>query len=322
MIDLEWNQCPVGGKEKDDFPFEIIEIGAVKLNEERQIIDEFHEVISPQVYLDLHPKTNEIIHIEKEELEKGNPFSEVMINFLKWCGKDFYFATWGTCDLFELQRNMEYYNMPPLENKPFFYYDVQKLFSLQTEGRKNAHSLEYAVDFWDIEKNESFHRALWDAEYTAKILKKIDIDMINSYFSIDYYHNPKVEEDEIYAVYENYSKYISKEFDNKENLMEDKKIKEISCFKCGKEATKRLRWFSNNLKNYYCLAYCSEHGYIKGRIRIHKTRQDKAFAVKIVSLITEEKANLLQERYQAVRIHKQKKRKSKNEINKESKEIL
>ena len=39
VFDLEWNQCPYGkGQENERIPFEIIEIGAVKLNSERQII--------------------------------------------------------------------------------------------------------------------------------------------------------------------------------------------------------------------------------------------------------------------------------------------
>lgn len=40
VFDLEWNQCP-DGKEKEikDMPFEIIEIGAVKLDSQRRVID-------------------------------------------------------------------------------------------------------------------------------------------------------------------------------------------------------------------------------------------------------------------------------------------
>ena len=43
VFDLEWNQNP-GGKEAsvERLPFEIFEIGAVKLNSERQIIDQDH----------------------------------------------------------------------------------------------------------------------------------------------------------------------------------------------------------------------------------------------------------------------------------------
>ena len=38
VFDLEWNQCPYGKeKENKKLPFEIIEIGAVKLDENRNI---------------------------------------------------------------------------------------------------------------------------------------------------------------------------------------------------------------------------------------------------------------------------------------------
>ena len=48
VFDLEWNQCPYG-KEKEikRLPFEIIEIGAVKLNKDREYVDRFHRIIKP-----------------------------------------------------------------------------------------------------------------------------------------------------------------------------------------------------------------------------------------------------------------------------------
>lgn len=44
VFDLEWNQSP-GGKRWSNsrLPFEIIEIGAVKLNEKKEIVDSFHK---------------------------------------------------------------------------------------------------------------------------------------------------------------------------------------------------------------------------------------------------------------------------------------
>ena len=51
IFDLEWNQSPRGREDSvADFPFEIIEIGAVKLDENFQMVDEFHRRIRPQVY--------------------------------------------------------------------------------------------------------------------------------------------------------------------------------------------------------------------------------------------------------------------------------
>ena len=69
VFDLEWNQCPYGKeRENKKIPFEIIEIGAVKLNEERKEIERFQQVIRPTVYHRLHFRTKEILNIDQETL--------------------------------------------------------------------------------------------------------------------------------------------------------------------------------------------------------------------------------------------------------------
>ena len=51
ILDLEWNQCPYGKKKEDPkLPFEIIEIGAVKLDSSFQEVGTFHETIRPVLY--------------------------------------------------------------------------------------------------------------------------------------------------------------------------------------------------------------------------------------------------------------------------------
>ena len=55
VFDLEWNQNPAGKKTRNDkLPFEIIEIGAVKVNSKKEITDSFHRLIKPQVYNWIH----------------------------------------------------------------------------------------------------------------------------------------------------------------------------------------------------------------------------------------------------------------------------
>lgn len=96
VFDLEWNQNP-GGKEAsvERLPFEIFEIGAVKLNEEREKVAEFHRIIRPCVYRQMHRIISEVTHVSIEELERdGEPFAAVMEDFLKWCGEDCIFCTW------------------------------------------------------------------------------------------------------------------------------------------------------------------------------------------------------------------------------------
>ena len=122
---------------------------------------------------DIFECTEEMAEYLTKTNAQGKPFVEVMEQFLEWCGDDCIFCTWGPLDLLELQRNMRYYEIPLFSKKPFPYLDVQKLFSIEFEDGKQRRTLEYAIDFLEIEKDVPFHRAFADAYYTAKILQKI-----------------------------------------------------------------------------------------------------------------------------------------------------
>lgn len=62
VFDLEWNQGYSSKEESEKpLPFEIIEIGAVKLDENLNVIDSFHRIIKPVVYTELFKYTRELI---------------------------------------------------------------------------------------------------------------------------------------------------------------------------------------------------------------------------------------------------------------------
>ena len=42
------------------------------------------------------------------------------------------------------------------------------------------------------------------------------------------------------------------------------------CYKCGRNVTRRMNWFSDNNRKYFGLAYCPRHGWLKGKIRVNK----------------------------------------------------
>ena len=76
VFDLEWNQCPGGKKGANKkIPFEIIEIGAVKLNNEKEVTDTFHQMICPQVYNWIHESIHEVIHVDYKDPSGGRAFS-------------------------------------------------------------------------------------------------------------------------------------------------------------------------------------------------------------------------------------------------------
>ena len=96
VFDLEWNQNPSGKKTRNDrLPFEIIEIGAVKVNSKKEITDHFHRLIKPQVYKWIHDSIHEVIHVDYKDLMKGVPF-ELVLFYLGKSGRD------GTSEKYEV----------------------------------------------------------------------------------------------------------------------------------------------------------------------------------------------------------------------------
>lgn len=288
IFDLEWNQCPSSSTDKEEkLPFEIVEIGAVKLNENREMVSEFSELIKPQIYHEMHYITSRLVHLQMEELEKGKPFKEVMEMFLEWAGDDCLFCTWGTLDLLELQRNMAYYGMPPLSDRPLRYYDIQKLFSLAYEDGKSRRTLEYAIDMMNIKKDIPFHRAFSDAYYTAKVFDNIEDPDVLEKYSYDTYSVPKTKEQEIYVVFNGYDKYISRLFKDKSALMACKDISCTRCYKCKRNIKKKVNWFTPNGKHYYAVSSCFRHGLMKSKIRVRKA-DGGVYAVKTDKYITKD----------------------------------
>ncbi|MBQ7065220.1 MAG: exonuclease domain-containing protein [Lachnospiraceae bacterium] len=285
VLDLEWNQAE--GKSHKRLAFEIIEIGAIKLDSEKRVIGKFNELIKPKVYSYINRVTRSLIHIKMEELQKGISFVEAMNKFLKWCGDDYIFCTWGSLDLLELQRNMKYYKMKPLSQGPIAFLDVQKLFSRQYEDKVSRRTLEYAVDFLHIEKDIPFHRAYSDAYYTVKVLNKISKET-EKHISFDVFNTPKNKKHEIQVVFDDYTKYITREFSSKLSIMNDKEIVSTRCYKCGKNLPKIQKWFTPNGKHYYCICKCPIHGYMKGKIRVRKTEKDNVYAIKTLKLISQQ----------------------------------
>ncbi|MCD8336417.1 MAG: exonuclease domain-containing protein [Lachnospiraceae bacterium] len=315
VLDLEWNQCPSGkAHEEKTLPFEIIEIGAVRLNKAHQITGRFREIIKPQVYTSLHFRTREIVTLRAIDFANARSFPEVAADFFSWCrssdttdseSDEPEFCTWGPADLMELQRNLSYYNMKSPFSFPLLYYDIQKIFSIVYEDRKSRRSLEYAIDFLEIPKTVAFHSALSDAIYTSLIMQKLEDSQIRENSSVDYFRTPLTRKEEIYLHYETYDKFISKLFASRNQAMKDPVVTSTRCPLCKQAAQKKIRWFSAGGHNQFCLAWCPRHGYIKGKIRLRLNANHMTYAVKTLKPVTEEEARLISEKKAAVKVKRQ-----------------
>lgn len=321
VFDLEWNQSPKGKEGAiDHLPFEIIEIGAIKLDENRNPIGEFQQLVSPSVYSQIHYKISEVTHLDMKTLQReGVPFSEAISRFLAWCGKDFWFVTWGSMDLTELQRNMVYFGEKIPFPMPLLYYDLQKLYSLEYHGGDEKMSLDQAVEEMGIPVDEEkpFHHALDDAFYTGQIMAKMGFDQVKAFISMDYYRLPEREEDQVILNFPGYSKFVSREFWDKEEVLASRKVNEVMCCCCHRLLRKKIRWFAVNSKLYVCLAVCPEHGLIRSKIRIKKSESGNVFAVRTTKLATEKDALDIAQKRDEVR----KRRTERNRIKRQGRKI-
>ncbi len=289
VFDLEWNQSPQGKQFSNPrLPFEIIEIGAVRMNEHLEILDSFQCLIQPSVYHWIHNSIHDVIHVDYKDLQNGVPFARAASDFFAWAGRDgdYCFCTWGDQDVMELQRNLDYYHLLKLLPGPVVYLDIQKLFALEFETYQNRRSLEYAIDFLKIEKNHGFHRALEDAHFTGEVMSHLNPEQFASSLSLDCYQHPSSRKDETLIEGPGYSKYVSREFLSKERALRDREVSSTCCPICKAPSRRTIRWFSNNSKAYYCLALCKEHGEIMGKIRIRKIDNNRCFAMKTLRLVS------------------------------------
>ncbi len=308
VLDLEWNQCPYGKKQEDPaMPFEIIEIGAVKLDSSLHETDTFHETIRPVLYKKIHYMTRSVIHMTEADFKGCRTFPQVFADFLRWCGADPMFCTWGPGDLTELQRNVRWHmNRGYLKGNwpfpfPLLFRDIQKIFSHVYEDGRQKRALEWAVNYLQIQKSMEFHNAFADAWYTSKIMQKLPPEDLQAYSSVDTYITPHRRSEEILLRYDSYTKFISKSFPQRENVMKDRIVSSTRCHICGEKIPKKIRWFSENGRNYLCVAQCPEHGLMKGKSRIRQNAEGEWFAVKTTRPITEEEMDLVRKKQESLR---------------------
>lgn len=295
VFDLEWNQTiNQNNKNKTDaLQFEIIEVGAVMLDEDFNEISRYSSLIKPVLHRKIHPIIREITKITDEDLQMERDFKTVISEFFQWCGEDYILCTYGNQDLMELQNNLEYHgiNSPELGvqwSYPMMYIDVQKIFGLAQNENNEQRSLESAVTQLNLAQDKEFHRALEDAVYTGQILAKLERDLISENYSLDYYRIPKTKQEEKEIKISGHNEFISMGYENKEDLLEQPYLYVTRCVICDRKCRKKIKWFTDNSK-YTCISVCPEHGIMEGTIHVKQNRiRNIYYAIRKVSLINNE----------------------------------
>ena len=192
VIDLEFNQPFAFSKGHKtvlvpECPFEIIQIGAVKMNINFEITDSRSFLSKPSVYKRIHPFVKKITGLGSESFLQQEIFPKVYEDFIEFLGKgEYVFCVWGSGDMRTLYDNIKYYR---LENRlTDKYIDIQKLASHRLDAaRGSSIGLKAAVEGFGLEINEDFHDALNDARYTARVFQMLRDDeaVIHTYTPIE-----------------------------------------------------------------------------------------------------------------------------------------
>ena len=172
VVDLEMNPVRQSLKEiRKYLPDEVIEIGAVKLDDNFNQTDEFQCYVRPE-----HSKITR--HIQKltgitdELLEDKNLFAVEFKNFMDWIGTDeVTIYSWSNSDINQLKSECAFklndFDTQWLEDH---WVDLQKEFDDRI-GLQNNLALSHAVGAMNKNFKGTQHTALADAINTAEILR-------------------------------------------------------------------------------------------------------------------------------------------------------
>lgn len=153
---------------------EVVEIGAVRLNEKYEYVDSFDVLVRPG-YSTLSTAFTRLTGITENDILCAPLFDEAMDMFSDWIGSEkFKIYQWSENDRIQI---IEECRAKGLEEKHDVFcrkhwIDLQRIFGREA-GLVRSISLEKAIDLLSLAFEGRMHRACDDARNTAAILQVI-----------------------------------------------------------------------------------------------------------------------------------------------------
>ena len=291
VLDMEWNQpWPGSPSAKKVLPVqirgEIIQIGAVRISEDRQVGDEFQVLIKPKFYRRLNRRVSKLTGIKESQLrDEGVTMGEAMAAFRAWCGEDAIFLTWGFDDITILRENLRLYGID--ESWVKHWYNAQMIFNAQTDGSSSQKALKTAMEIFGIEATRPAHDALGDAYHTALICAKLDlIRGVMEYGQAVKSHENGFHGAELPGCI---GRKVFYDYADKQAALDAMDGPENKCPTCGGQMT-GTRWFAQPGRRYMDLVECPEHGKFLVRIRLSDQPDGKVRVSRLTYEATSEAA--------------------------------
>lgn len=149
---------------------EIIEIGAIMLDENFKEVSAFKSYVRPEYNNMIYKKYEELTGITTNMIQGAKNFTEVFNEFILWCGNEEYtIYTWSDCDKVQVLKEMELKKLDLGEKEKYMFehwINYQKVFGDIVKAEKLI-SLENALNLCGISYCGRKHDALFDARNTS-----------------------------------------------------------------------------------------------------------------------------------------------------------
>jgi inhibitor of KinA sporulation pathway (predicted exonuclease) len=278
VLDMEWNQAmsakaDVFNKLPIHLRGEIIQLGAVKLNDDFTPGEEFQIDVKPIYFRKMHFKVEKLTGFNKQRLEKGKGFIEAFNQFRAFCGEGATLLTWGSDDRPIMEQNIIIHDLD--WDWIDQWVNLQVIYNVQTQAGKNQTALSTAMEHFDIEQTRIAHDALGDAYNTALVCSKLDLEQgLEDYeaalalLSTRPEHSNEAEDGPAPLEHSAVTAFATRE-----QAFEDRRVTSPDCPICG-SPLKCTRWVNQGDKRYMAIASCPEDGKFLIRIKFRLTEED------------------------------------------------
>lgn len=174
VVDFEMCDVPRGAvRERYNQGKEIIEIGAVLLDEALEVIDDFKSFVSPE-YGYINDRIHRLTNISVEDVAQAPCFRDAFEMFLSWIPEDAVPVSWSENDLYQVRYESRCKNVsiPALDALLDSWLDCQKTFAEKMKS-KRCYNLTEALRLSGIDYEDGEHDALVDARNTAMLFVKM-----------------------------------------------------------------------------------------------------------------------------------------------------
>lgn len=189
IVDLEMCVVPRGIKrEAYGYRSELIQIGAVLVDESLEIADEFMTLVSPE-YGVVDNYIENLTGISRKSVCGAPHFKEALEMFMNWMPEDAVLVSWSNNDEKQIRRESEAKGVAfeGLDALLESWVDCQQTFAEKMNAQKN-YKLSEALIIADIDYDEGEHDALVDARNTAQLFVKMEREselVLNPYYSCE-----------------------------------------------------------------------------------------------------------------------------------------